>query len=76
LGGGYATVPEFAPFSMEGEWIMENYGVDPDIEVDNLPDQVVLGRDPQLEKAIEIITKKLEEEPKKLPERPAYPVRD
>lgn len=76
LGGGYATVPEFAPFSMEGEWIMENYGVDPDIEIDNLPDQVILGRDPQLEKAIEVIMKKLEEEPKKLPERPAYPVRD
>jgi len=76
LGGGYVTVPEFAPFSMEGEWIMENYGVDPDIEVDNLPDQVVSGRDPQLEKAIEVIMKKLEEEPKELPERPPYPVRE
>ena len=76
LGGGYVTVPEFAPFSMKGEWIMENYGVDPDIEVDNLPDQVISGRDPQLEKAIEMIMKKLEEEPKKLPERPPYPVRE
>jgi len=76
LGGGYVTMPEFAPFSMKGEWIMENYGVDPDIELDNLPDQVILGGDPQLEKAIEIIMKKLEEEPKKLPERPPYPVRD
>lgn len=76
LGGGYITVPEYAPFGMDGEWIMENYGVDPDIELDNLPDQVVLGRDPQLEKAIEVIMKKLEEEPKKLPERPPYPVRD
>ena len=69
-------MPEYAPFGMNGEWIMENYGVDPDIELDNLPDQVVLGRDPQLEKAIEVIIKKLEEEPKKLPERPPYPVRD
>ncbi len=55
---------------------MENYGVDPDIEVDNPPDLVIQGRDPQLEKAIEIIMKKLEEEPRKLPERPPYPVRD
>jgi tricorn protease len=76
LGGGYATVPEFAAFGMDGQWIMENHGVDPDIEVDNLPDQVVLGRDPQLEKAIEVIMRKLKEEPKKLPERPPYPVRD
>ncbi len=76
LGGGYVTVPEFAPFGMDGQWIMENYGVDPDIEVDNLPDQVILGRDPQLEKAIEIIMKKLKEEPKELPQRPPYPVRE
>jgi tricorn protease len=76
LGGGYVTVPEFAPFSMKGEWIMENYGVDPDIELDNLPDQVISGHDPQLEKAIEVIMQKLEEEPKKLPERPPYPVRE
>lgn len=75
LGGGYVTVPEFAPFSLQGQWIMENHGVDPDIEVDNLPDQVILGRDPQLEKAIEIVMKKLEEEPKKLPQRPPYPIR-
>lgn len=76
LGGGYVTVPEFAPFSMEGEWIMENFGVDPDIEMDNLPDQVISGRDPQLEKAVELVMKKLQEEPKELPERPPYPVRD
>ncbi len=75
LGGGYATVPEFAAFGVKGDWIMENHGVDPDIEIDNLPDQVVQGRDPQLEKAIEMVMKKLEEEPKKLPGRPPYPVR-
>jgi tricorn protease len=75
LGGGYVTVPEFAPFSMQGEWIMENHGVEPDIEVDNLPDQVILGRDPQLEKAIQVIMKKLEEKPKTFPQRPPYPER-
>jgi tricorn protease len=54
---------------------MENHGVDPDIEIDNLPDQVILGHDPQLEKALEVIMKKLEEQPQKLPERPVYPIR-
>ncbi len=76
VDNGYVTTPEFAPYSIEGEWVMENYGVDPDIEVDNPPDLVIQGRDPQLEKAIEIIMKKLEEEPRKLPERPPYPIRD
>jgi tricorn protease len=72
---GYIIAPQTAPFGFEGEWIMENYGVDPDIEVDNRPELVVQGRDPQLEKAIEIIMKKIEEEPKEFPERPTYPER-
>jgi len=70
---GYIIAPQTAPFGPEGEWIMENYGVDPDIEIDNSPDLVVQGRDPQLEKAIEVIMKKITEEPKKFPVRPAYP---
>ena len=72
---GYVIAPQTAPYGFEGEWIMENYGVDPDIEVDNRPDLVAQGKDPQLEKAIEIIMKKMEEEPKKLPERPTYPIK-
>jgi len=75
VDGGYVTAPEFAPFNLKGEWVMENHGVDPDIEIDNLPDQVILGHDPQLEKALEVIMKKLEEQPQKLPERPVYPIR-
>ncbi len=75
VDGGYVTVPEFAPFSMQGQWVMENHGVDPDIQVDNPPDEVIRGRDPQLERAIQVIMKELEEKPKKLPPRPAYPVR-
>lgn len=75
VDGGYVTAPEFAPFDMKGEWVMENHGVDPDIDIDNMPNEVIGGHDPQLEKAIEVIIKKLEEEPKKLPERPVYPVR-
>ena len=73
VDGGYITVPEFAAFSMESKWIMENHGVDPDIEVDNLPKLVMQGKDPQLERGIEILLKKIKEEPKKLPERPSYP---
>jgi tricorn protease len=75
LDHGYITVPEFAAFGLEGEWVIEDHGVDPDIEVDNFPNLVIQGHDPQLEKAIEVIMKKIEEEPRKLPERPPYPIR-
>jgi tricorn protease len=74
MDGGYVTVPEFAFMNLKGQWDVENHGVDPDIEIDNRPDLVAKGQDPQLEKAIEVIMQKLKEEPK-LPERPEYPIK-
>ena len=57
--------------------MVENHGVQPDIVVENRPDQVVKGQDPQLEKAIEVVMKEIQANPKKLPPRPpdlpAYP---
>jgi tricorn protease len=75
MDGGYVTVPEFAFINLEGQWDVENHGVDPDIDVDNRPDLVIKGEDPQLDRAIQEVMKKLKEEPKKLPGRPKYPVK-
>lgn len=73
LDGGSVTAPEFAIWSPDegGHWTVENHGVDPDITVDNRPDLVVAGHDPQLEKAIEWIKEALKKEPPK-PKRPPY----
>ena len=73
VDGGYITRPEFGTFSADSRWIMENEGVAPDYEVDNLPEDVIDGRDPQLEKAVELIVEKLKEKPTVLPQRPAPP---
>jgi tricorn protease len=77
MDGGYVTRPEFALYGLDGKWEIENRGVAPDIEVDNRPDLVREGRDPQLEKAIDLVMKEIHEHPKKLPVRPpdlpAYP---
>jgi tricorn protease len=79
LDGGYITRPEFARYGLNSEWIVENHGVDPDIMVDNTPDQVMSGHDPQLEKAIEVVMKEISGQPRNLPPRPpdlpAYPPR-
>ncbi len=74
MGGGFVTAPEFAIWSTEngGEWIVENHGVDPDVEVDERPDLEAAGRDPQLEKAIELVLEALKKQPPP-PVRPAYP---
>jgi tricorn protease len=71
LDGGYVTRPEFSMYGLDSQWLVENHGVQPDIVVDNTPDQVMAGHDPQLEKAIEMVLKEMQEHPKKLPARPA-----
>ncbi|MEA2062460.1 MAG: S41 family peptidase [Gemmatimonadota bacterium] len=73
IDGGYITRPEFGTFSADSRWIMENKGVSPDIEVDNPPEDVIAGRDPQLERAIEEIMRKLAEKPTKMPAKPEPP---
>ena len=77
IDGGYITRPEFSLYGLDSQWMIENRGVEPDIVVDNRPDLVMKGRDPQLEKAIELVMKEIQEHPKKLPPRPpdlpAYP---
>jgi tricorn protease len=57
----------------DGKWLVENHGADPDIVVENDPASMMAGRDRQLETAVEILMKKIKEEPFKFPERPAYP---
>jgi tricorn protease len=58
VDGGYTFVPEFGMFDRKEHWIVENEGVRPDIEVDNLPGDELAGRDAQLERAIqEVMTR-------------------
>jgi tricorn protease len=71
IDGGFITRPEFSLSSLDSKWVIENRGVAPDIEVDNRPDDVVRGKDAQLERAIQEVMKQIEANPKKLPPRPA-----
>jgi tricorn protease len=75
IDGGTVSVPQSALANAKGEYIIEGYGVDPDIEVDNDPKSVMAGRDPQLERAVAEVMKKLAATPGGLPKRPADPVK-
>jgi len=68
-------VPQQATNDVDGSYIIEGHGVDPDIEVENDPASVIAGRDPQLERGLEEVLKAMEREPRKLPTRPADPVK-
>jgi tricorn protease len=76
LDGGYLRKPEFSRYDVEGKkWIIEGYGVEPDIYVDNDPAKEYAGIDEQLNKAIEVILEELKTQEKEIPPLPPYPVR-
>ncbi|MBK9153777.1 MAG: PD40 domain-containing protein [Chloracidobacterium sp.] len=53
IDGGSMIAPRGGFFTKDGKWAVENEGVGPDIDVENWPKDVIAGRDPQLEKAVE-----------------------
>lgn len=71
IDGGMLTSPRLAIFSPEGEWEVENVGVAPDIEVEFTTKLAAQGRDPQLERAVELVLTALEANPQRRVPRPA-----
>ena len=71
IDGGGITAPSLAFYDLEGEWAVENKGVAPDIEVEYTPAEVIKGRDPQLERAVQEAMKLLEQNPVRRVPRPA-----
>jgi tricorn protease len=69
--GTSITVPRFAfSFNSYG-WGVENYGVEPDVEVTITPDDAAAGRDPQLETAVQLAIDALDKQPPPVPPDPS-----
>jgi tricorn protease len=75
MDGGRVTAPNLAIWVENGGWVVENEGVPPDVEVEQLPADVNAGKDPQLDKAIAMVMEQLEKNPQHKPTRPEFPVR-
>src|SRR5262245_23544571 len=74
MDGGFVSAPSSGVFNpMTGHWEVENIGVAPDIEIEFDPELVRQGKDPQLEKAVEVVLAELASAPLPKPKRPAYP---
>ena len=75
VDGGGTTPPQFGPVGLDGAWIIEGHGVVPDIVVQNMPADVVAGRDAQLDTAVRYLLDTLAKEGARwiLPEVPDYP---
>jgi tricorn protease len=73
IDGGNISAPRVAFYNLKGEWDVENYGTPADIEVDFDPALWRQGRDPQLEKAVQVALDELKRKPLPVAKRPAYP---
>ncbi|GAA3446831.1 S41 family peptidase [Planomonospora venezuelensis] len=76
--GTVTTQPEFSFAFDDVGWKVENYGTDPDIEVDITPQDYARGIDTQLEKAIDVALERLATHPPHTPDladrpRPTVP---
>nr|MDJ0520861.1 PDZ domain-containing protein [Planctomycetota bacterium] len=70
VDGGGCSAASFGIMDTDGSWVVENVGVAPDHEVIQWPKDIAAGRDPQLEKAVQVALEMLAKtEPK---QRPGY----
>jgi tricorn protease len=67
VDGTWTTQPEFAFWFQDVGWGVENYGTDPDIEVEVRPQDYAAGVDPQLERGLAEIQRILRRSPPRLP---------
>ena len=73
VDGGFLTAPDNAVFDpIKNEWIGENKGIAPDIEVKLDAKSVAAGIDPQLERGVEELLKLVKENPAPAITPPAY----
>ncbi|MCZ6598219.1 MAG: PDZ domain-containing protein [Planctomycetota bacterium] len=69
VDGTMTTQAEFSSWFTDVAWAVENYGTDPDIEVDIEPQDHAAGRDTQLDRGLAEIKRILEAHP---PQRPKF----
>jgi tricorn protease len=72
MDDGFVSAPSSHVWNPAGKYDIENIGMPPDIEVEMDPELMRQGRDPQLEKAVKVVLRKLEKNPVRRPERPPF----
>lgn len=75
LDGGSITSPNFGVYNLEGEYIIENEGVAPDVFVEQFPKDLLEGRDPQLEKTVKVLLEEIKTYPYQELKKPKDPIR-
>jgi tricorn protease len=74
LDGSSLTAPDYRIYDENGNWVVENEGVEPDIVIEQNSLELSKGIDTQLMKAVELLMEKIAKEPRPAPEHKPYPV--
>jgi len=67
IDGGGLSAPDYRIYDPQGNWIVENQGVEPDIVVDIQSEEMARGHDAQLMKGVEVLLQKIKEDPRPRP---------
>jgi tricorn protease len=74
VDGGVLNIPNYGEWA-GGRWVIEGEGVQPDITVEQDPNLVLAGHDPQLDRAIAYLKDQIARKPVPRPVAPPYPVK-
>jgi tricorn protease len=74
IDGGTITAPDYRIYNEKGEWVVENEGVTPDIVIDIDSRKYADGYDTQLMKAVEVVMKQINENPRQWQKHEAFPI--
>jgi tricorn protease len=69
IDGATVTTPVEGSFTPEGKWLPDGTGFTPDYIVEEDPNAFVAGRDPQMDKALELLKAEIQKDPPKWPKR-------
>ncbi len=75
IDGGMVTQVNVGFADLQGNWVVENLGVVPDVTVENLPADVEKGIDAQLNIAVELVLGQIKASPPVKLKAPAFPVK-
>jgi tricorn protease len=75
VDGGRMVAPRGGFYDVNGQWAVEGVGISPDIAVEQTPVDVIKGRDPQLERAVQEALTLLKTQRVELKPEPPAPVK-
>lgn len=75
IDNGAVIAATFSFIDTDGQWAVENVGVEPDIEVIDRPELIAAGRDPSIERAVKELMDELERNPPRRFTAPPAPTR-